>query len=424
MITNHQPLSAILLHHIYMQMTTRFSIFVFLICTLLASGCAPKLTQYVPDPAYLVQEKATQLNSYAPKRVLETWQDYIPDTNYLRLLPMRQVRVNFHIMLPSDTTKYHIAQERGRSGVLELYNAANADLDTNPRNWRSPEGTAVLPRRYRYKLWPQANDDGIYFHQDDALYHYVVSGANQNNYDQTVIEKYGIGLDSILNVFIQPHHPDSLKSKTYRASGQAIALGLHTKLSGIFELGHKTSDFRGMFNHEVGHILGLGHAWSGDGCPDTEDHANQCYEWKTEGPCYHNATNNMMDYNAYEIAVTPCQIGKMHQQMSNEAAQARNILVRDWCKIALPPIVIQEKVTWVGQKDLVSEIIIESGGVLKLKGRLSMPEGARILVRAGGVLLLDGCKLHNSCGKKWRGIQTEKGGTVEVFHEFEYITND
>jgi hypothetical protein len=383
-----------------------------------AAACSPKFTKFAPQPPQMAENKPVQHKTQRLKPPQDSWQDYIPDTNALNQLPMRQIRVNFHVMLPRDTSQYQLSEEVARRGIKDLLRAANADLDTNLRNWRSPEGTQVLPRRYRYKLWPQPGDDGIYFHRDDALYYYVVSGANQNNYDLKVIQKYGIGRDTILNVFIQPHHPDSMRSKTYRGTGQAIALGTDTKLSGIFELGAKSTDFRGMFNHEVGHILGLAHAWSGDGCPDTEDHPNKCYEWTTSGPCNSLATNNMMDYNAYEIAVTPCQIGKMHQQMSKEGASARNILVRDWCKIALDPIRIRDTVTWVGHKDLVSEVVVERGGVLKIKSRVSMPERARILVRDGGVLVLDGCTLHNSCGRRWRGIFTEKGGKVEVLEAF------
>ena len=332
----------------------------------------------------------------------------MPDTSHLDWMPIRHLRINFHVMNSADSSKV-VSEEIGRRGVLELLVAANADLDTNIRNWRSPEGTPTLPRRYRYQLTSQGpNDDGIYFHYDDNLYYYVVSGKNQNNYNRKAIDKYGIGLDSIINVFIQVHHPDSLKSKTYHGSGQAIALGTDVKLSGIFELGHPPKEFRGMFNHEIGHVLSLGHAWVEDGCPDTNNHPNHCYEWTLEPPCNDHATNNMMDYNAYEIAVTPCQIGRMHSIMSAEGNRARAIVINDWCEKTGEPIAIREKAKWSGSKDLQNDIIIEAGGDLTLAARLSLPEGAQILVKAGGTLRLDGCRLHNSCDRPWKGIILEK----------------
>ncbi len=349
----------------------------------------------------------------------DTWSDYIPDTTRLNEMPVKTLRVNFHIMNPSDPSRA-IAQDHGRRTVIELLKHANSDLDTNVRNWRSPEGTAVLPRRYRYKLWPQPGDDGIYFHTDDSLYYYVVSGRNQNNYTRTVIDKYGIGLDTIINVFIQVHHPDSLQSRTYKASGQAIALGTDVKLSGIFELGRGPVEFRGMFNHEIGHVLGLAHAWMEDGCPDTNNHPNRCYDWTPDPPCNDLATNNMMDYNAYEIAVTPCQIGKMHKQMAQEGSHARAVVIQDWCTKYLTPVYISDTVVWNGSRDLASDLVIRTGGHLTIRNRVSLPEGAKIIVEPNATLMLDGCHLHNSCNKPWQGIFARKNksgsGKIEAMN--------
>jgi hypothetical protein len=256
----------------------------------------------------------------------------------------------------------------------------------------------------------------------------VVSGRYQNNYDRKVIDKYGIGLDSIINVFIQVHHPDSLKSKTYRASGQAIALGTDVKLSGIFELGRGPFEFKGMFNHEIGHVLGLAHAWMEDGCPDTKHHANRCYDKTPDPPCRDLASNNMMDYNAREIAVTPCQIGKMHQQMSSVGSHARGVVIPDWCTKQVENIIIHDTIIWKGARDLASDLIIMTGGHLTIKNCVSIPQHGRILVHPGGTLVLDGCILQNTCALPWDGIFTLKNkkgqsGVVQVVNpvQFEHM---
>jgi hypothetical protein len=401
------------------------SYLILLVCVAIFVACKPvKWVQYHPPLAAQVVVKPVQhdKNNRIQYVGADNWADYLPDTAHLGLMPMRYIRLNIHIMNRADSNAITGTQAHGEAIARALLDAANIDLDTNIRNWQSPDGTEVLPRRMKYVLWPQTNDNGIYFHYDDDHYYYVVTGRNQNNYSRTVIDKYGIGLDTIVNVFIQVHHPDSLVSKTYKASGQAIALGTDVKLSGVFELGKPPHDFRGMFNHEIGHVFSLAHAWSGDGCPDTDDHPNRCYMWHHEGPCSELASNNMMDYNAYEIAVTPCQIGKMQHAMANERSHARSILVPTWCVKSQPDVIIRDHLTLSGQRDLESDIVIEKGGVLTLKSRLSMPAQSKILVKPGGILRLDGCRLHNACDKDWQGIILEKGrtgaGRVEVIKEF------
>lgn len=336
---------------------------------------------------------------------------------------MRYIRVNVHVMENSSGTA-HRPKDSVRVFMNELLRYSNIELDTNVWHWRSPEGTPALPKRYRYVLTPQPNqpeDDGIYFHYDDSLYYFVSQGKNQNNYSRDVIRKYSIGADSILNIFVLVHHPDSMKSKTYRANGQGIALGTALKIAGVLESREGPISFDGLLNHEVGHILGLYHAWTEDGCPDTNNHPNNCWEWSPDPPCRNTASNNMMDYNAYQIALTPCQVGKIQATFADERSAVRRCLQPTWCTLQEDrTLVITDSVSWTGARDLEGHLTIAPGGVLRLSCRVSMPPGSRITVQPGGRLILDGCRLHNACGKDWQGIfvQEENGvaGEVEVLN--------
>ena len=112
-----------------------------------------------------------------------------------------------------------------------------------------------------------------------------------------------------------------------------------------------------------------------------------------------------MDYNAYQIALTPCQLGKLHGTLANESHIARKCLVPVWCqRNPERDIVITDSVAFTGARDFEGNITVADGGILYLSCRVSMPENAYILVAPGGKLWLDGCKLHNSCGKNWQGI--------------------
>lgn len=381
--------------------------FLLLVC-LWQTACKPALrtTHFFP-------ENLTETKLYRPDNGCNDWRNYIPDSNQVDYLPQRLLRVNFHVMNSADSS-HNFRPEEGRAYLRRLLDCCNEALDTNHRNWRSVEGTPIWPRRYRYVLTPQPGDDGFYFHYDDSLYYFISQGKNQNNYSRKVIDKYAVGKDSILNIFVMVHPDDSIRSKTYRAGGQGIALGTALKVAGIFETKEPPENFDGLVNHEVGHILGLSHAWLEDGCPDTDKHPAKCWEWTPEPPCNALATNNMMDYNAYQIAQTPCQIGRVQAAFANEKNPVRKCLVPTWCRRnPARDMVIRDSVVWLGARDLEGNLSIAAGGALHIRCRVSVPEGGRITVQPGGRLWLDGARLHNACGQPWEGIFTEKKGNLE-----------
>jgi hypothetical protein len=360
-------------------------------------------------------------NARAPaEAACNNWKNYLPDPKHPEWMPPRSVRVNFHVMNSRDSS-HNFKPDEARAYLRALLNYANIELDTNVRNWRSPDGTQVLPKGYRYVIAPQPvpGDDGFYFHYDDNLYYFISQGRNTNNYDRKVVEKYSVGKDSIINIFLMVHPDDSIKSKTYRANGQGIALGTAFKIAGLYESKEPALSFDGLVNHELGHVFGLSHAWMEDGCPDTDNHPNKCWTWTETGPCRDQATDNMMDYNAYQIALTPCQIAKVQANLANESYYLRKCLAPEWCtRNPAFDITVTDSVAFNGARDLKGNITIENGGALYLSCRVSMPEGSRILVKPGARLWLDGCRLHNSCGKNWQGVLVqEKGGLSGIVHE-------
>jgi hypothetical protein len=382
-----------------------------LLPALLLAACTQKLhvEQFVQKPD--TAAAAAPARRAVAASPCAAWDGYVPDLEHPEYLPMRYLRVNVHVLDNSAGTA-HRPKDSVLTFVRNLLQLANAQLDTNAFNWRSPWGSPVLPKRYRYLLTPQPDrpgDTGIYFHYDDDLYYFVSMGKNQNNHTRQVVDRYGIGTDTIVNIFLLVHHPDSMASPTYRANGQGIALGTSLKMAGVLESREGPASFDGLLNHEVGHILGLSHAWSYDGCPDTDDHPNKCWDWTPDPPCNEQATNNMMDYNAYQMALSPCQIGKIHATFSTEKNPVRRCLLPTWCTLHRDrEIAITDTVSWTGARDLEGNLTIAPGGSLRLSCRVSMPPGSRITVQPGGVLWLDGCRLHNACGNTWEGIFVEE----------------
>lgn len=343
---------------------------------------------------------------------------YQPDTSHLDHTPVREVRVNIHWINNTAKTA-NLDDWKAVNYAKGMIHAANYALENNRAMWLPHDNqTPVLPTRFRYVLTgrpSQPDDDGIYFHYDDSLYHYVHIGRRNANYSsRKVIQKYGIQLDTVLNIFVMPYHLDSMANPKFKAEQVGVALGDAVKIAGpwvrMWEKNYESFwETRGNINHEIGHIFGLNHAWNtNDGCDDTPRHDQRCFNRDSGPGCDTLASNNVMDYNALQLAWSPCQIGSVHQRMADERARQRRFLQPNWCELHDDRhIVIQDTVVWSGAKDLEGHLTIAPGGHLTIRCRVSMPAEGRITVRAGGTLVLEDARLHNACGEEWMGIQIE-----------------
>lgn len=341
-------------------------------------------------------------------------ENYLPDTSLVNNYPTRYIRINIHFMNDSTGTLNYTG-ESGRKYARELIYYANHKLKNN-KKMNLPEGnsTEVFFPGYQYILTPATDDpedDGIYFHTDNELAYFVNEGRFRNNYSMDVSRKYAIGEDSILNVFYMIHHPDSVRSETYSASASGIALGKSLKLGTTYDPEIKPWYHASLLNHEVGHVLGLSHTWNlNDGCDDTPRNSN-CWAPTNRPPCDGIISNNMMDYNSNQHAITPCQISIMRKNLSRENSRQRDLVEKRWCKLdSKKDILIDTEVYFNGSTDSHGNIHVLDEGTLVISCRLSMPENGEIIVYPGGNLILNGGRIHNDCGKNWGGIKLLKKG--------------
>ncbi len=399
------------------------------ITLLFCLACTPKLQQYfasendVVAVAEQVSEEAATTRSKPVIRFSRIGPgrdplDYVPDADHMEHTPWKYIRVNFHWVNSRDSSANFYGEEAIRF-VEGLLASANKDLRENNKMWLPYRNeTPVLSTRYQYRLAPRPGvegDRGIYWHFDDDVCYYVHKGRNRNLMDREVIKRYGIQTDSVLNIFIMPHHPDSIRSKTYNAYGVGVSLGSVIKMSGPFEDKGPPWQYRGILNHEVGHVFGLAHTWAfNDGCDDTPRHRQNCWSRTKHSPCDTAASNNVMDYNALQNAWTPCQIGRVHMKMADEKSKVRQFLIPNWCSLQKgQDIFITDSVEWAGAKDLEGHLTIRAGGRLKVTCRLSIPEGGKITVEPGGELILDNARLHNACAHFWQGIEIQELGRLK-----------
>ena len=190
---------------------------------------------------------------------------------------MRKVRMNWHCI--DDITGLN--NFKGEEGVNFLWGIVQNANERLRDNWKMAlpldNNTPVYDPLIEWIISPSKGfekENGYYFQTQEKPLFFINKGNKRTDYNSEVIETLGIGLDSIINVFVVPFPPDSIGRMKVRMNESGIALSNNVKLGGLYQSKKPSWEFSTLLTHELFHTFGLSHAWHADGCDDTPEHTN------------------------------------------------------------------------------------------------------------------------------------------------------
>jgi len=279
----------------------------------------------------------------------------------------------------------------------------------------------------------------VYWHDDDVYYDHD-GRCGPYHFDQ-----YGINPECEINIFY------------YFSDTESGGCGPYPYVNFVYGEAPNWIDggwaHSQMIAHELGHVLGLPHTFSGcnDDAFDDTYHPDPNKDWLS---CGVNAayaqcgggvgiSNNIMGYNTCRSYLSPKQIAKIRYN-SVFSSNRRKFLVDNYD--VNNSIEVNSTQTWNYQKFITGDLTVNSGSILTIKCSIYFSDLSKVVIEPGAKLIIDGGRLTNSgtskCSgseKYWQGVQVygtsnqhqfpahnpthqgmlelKNGGTIEYAHK-------
>ncbi len=310
--------------------------------------------------------------------------------------------------------------------------AASVDAIRQMIEWLNGFYTTVDSATYPIAGVPWLRDTKIRFDLDERIFFYDETTL-YNNTSQYTLEKYIATVDSSrldnLNIYItaggkaSPYSIPPYPRFILKDGGDITSPSLNGS-QGVYISTVSPSYVNAQtLAHELGHCLDLFHTYNPSCCHETCNASDPEYLYDLFGadpPAYcwegggfgckitlgkNTCTNNIMGgNNMLNYYFSPMQIGKMHRALSIKS-------VRKYVKENVynaEQFEIDQNETWNFDIRMYSDIVIQKGAVLTLKGKILMADQAAIVIKRGASLIVDGGVITAS-GQTWQGIKIGGG---------------
>ena len=334
--------------------------------------------------------------------------------------PIVTIKFNVHIWREDNGTGNRwLDTEEYRDSLRIMFNYANYIASHNKQytNYIS-NALFIHDTKFRYEL------DSVYYYNNSDLAH------TKNNYR--------------LNQYIKNNHPERLNNFAFHFNlyndnyASAVSSGINSDIQSFIFLNCYSGHYTGLWadallmTHEIGHNFGLNHTY------DTEitDITHHEYLWDLFGHnqqpwcnndnpnkvCYHDVgwdcvidstttcTNNIMGGNKNAGHFTALQCGRIHR-----ALRIANIRNHAYAYTEIPHV-INEDENWDFNYKSYQDIIINPNVTLTISCQLEMVSQARIIIKPGGRLVIDGGIITKALHEgQWQGIEV---WGVDTLHQF------